>query len=288
MFKSKLMLLTAVLIFGTLAVFVRNINLTSKEIALLRGIIGSLFLIIVMMFSKEKISFSAIKKNKFLLIASGLGIGVNWIFLFEAYKYSTVSIATLSYYCAPIFVTVMAPIVLKEKISLVKFLCVCTAMLGMLCIVGTNKGTSAEGYNHLLGIAYGLSAAVFYASVILMNKFIKGLKGVETTVTQLILASLLLFPYVMITSGFDFSNMTKTSWIYMIFLGVFNTGFAYALYFTAIKKLNAQTIAVLSYIDPITAVIISAAFFGEKMTIFQIIGGILILVSTFISENIKK
>ncbi len=288
MFKSKLMLLTAVLIFGTLAVFVRNINLTSKEIALLRGIIGSLFLIIVMLFSKEKISFSAIKKNKFLLIASGLGIGVNWIFLFEAYKYTTVSIATLSYYCAPIFVTVMAPIVLKEKISLVKFLCVCTAMLGMLCIVGTNKGTSGEGYNHLLGIAYGLSAAVFYASVILMNKFIKGLKGVETTVTQLILASLLLFPYVMITSGFDFSNMTKISWIYMIFLGVFNTGFAYALYFTAIKKLNAQTIAVLSYIDPITAVIISAVFFGEKMTMFQIIGGILILVSTFISENIKK
>mgnify|MGYP003286468952 FL=1 len=288
MLKSKLMNLSAMLIFGTIAIFVRNIELTSKEIAVLRGIIGSLFLLIVMLFSKEKTSFSAIKKNLPILVLSGLGVGANWIFLFEAYKYTTVSIATLSYYCAPIFVTIMAPIILKEKISLMKFLCVCTAMIGMLCIVGTNKESIGEGYNHFLGITYGLAAAVGYASVILMNKFIKGLKGVETTLTQLIFASILLLPYVMITSGFDFSKMTGISWGYMIFLGIVHTGFAYALYFSSLKELKGQTIAVLSYIDPITAVLISALFLGEQLTIFQIIGGILILGSTFISETQGK
>lgn len=288
MLKSKLMNLSAMLIFGTIAIFVRNIELTSKEIAVLRGIIGSLFLLIVMLFSKEKTSFSAIKKNLPILVLSGLGVGANWIFLFEAYKYTTVSIATLSYYCAPIFVTIMAPIILKEKISLMKFLCVCTAMIGMLCIVGTNKGSIGEGYNHFLGITYGLTAAVGYASVILMNKFIKGLKGVETTLTQLIFASILLLPYVMITSGFDFSKMTGISWGYMIFLGIVHTGFAYALYFSSLKELKGQTIAVLSYIDPITAVLISALFLGEQLTIFQIIGGVLILGSTFISETQGK
>ena len=284
MLRSKLMNLSAMLIFGTIAIFVRNIELTSKEIAVLRGVIGSIFLLGVMLFSKEKTSFSAIKKNLPILVLSGLGVGANWIFLFEAYKYTTVSIATLSYYCAPIFVTIMAPIILKEKISLIKFLCVCTAMIGMLCIVGTNKGSIGEGYNHFLGIIYGLTAAVGYASVILMNKFIKGLKGVETTVTQLVFASILLLPYVMITSGFDFSKMTGISWGYMIFLGIVHTGFAYALYFSSLKELKGQTIAVLSYIDPITAVLISALFLGEQLTIFQIIGGILILGSTFISE----
>lgn len=288
MLKSKLMNLSAMLIFGTIAIFVRNIELTSKEIAVLRGIIGSLFLLIVILFSKEKTSFSAIKKNLPILVLSGLGVGANWIFLFEAYKYTTVSIATLSYYCAPIFVTIMAPIILKEKISLMKFLCVCTAMIGMLCIVGTNKGSIGEGYNHFLGITYGLAAAVGYASVILMNKFIKGLKGVETTLTQLIFASILLLPYVMITSGFGFSKMTGISWGYMIFLGIVHTGFAYALYFSSLKELKGQTIAVLSYIDPITAVLISALFLGEQLTIFQIIGGILILGSTFISETQGK
>ncbi len=288
MLRSKLMNLSAMLIFGTIAIFVRNIELTSKEIAVLRGVIGSIFLLGVMLFSKEKTSFSAIKKNLPILVLSGLGVGANWIFLFEAYKYTTVSIATLSYYCAPIFVTIMAPIILKEKISLIKFLCVCTAMIGMLCIVGTNKGSIGEGYNHFLGIIYGLTAAVGYASVILMNKFIKGLKGVETTVTQLVFASILLLPYVMVTSGFDFSKMTGISWGYMIFLGVVHTGFAYALYFSSLKELKGQTIAVLSYIDPITAVLISALFLGEQLTIFQIIGGALILGSTFISETQGK
>lgn len=288
MLRSKLMNLSAMLIFGTIAVFVRNIELTSKEIAVLRGVIGSIFLLGVMLFSKEKTSFSAIKKNLPILVLSGLGVGANWIFLFEAYKYTTVSIATLSYYCAPIFVTIMAPIILKEKISLIKFLCVCTAMIGMLCIVGTNKGSIGEGYNHFLGIIYGLTAAVGYASVILMNKFIKGLKGVETTVTQLVFASILLLPYVMVTSGFDFSKMTGISWWYMIFLGVVHTGFAYALYFSSLKELKGQTIAVLSYIDPITAVLISALFLGEQLTMFQIIGGVLILGSTFISETQGK
>lgn len=288
MLRSKLMNLSAMLIFGTIAIFVRNIELTSKEIAVLRGVIGSIFLLGVMLFSKEKTSFSAIKKNLPILVLSGLGVGANWIFLFEAYKYTTVSIATLSYYCAPIFVTIMAPIILKEKISLIKFLCVCTAMVGMLCIVGTNKGSIGEGYNHFLGIIYGLTAAVGYASVILMNKFIKGLKGVETTVTQLVFASILLLPYVMVTSGFDFSKMTGISWWYMIFLGVVHTGFAYALYFSSLKELKGQTIAVLSYIDPITAVLISALFLGEQLTMFQIIGGVLILGSTFISETQGK
>ena len=288
MLRSKLMNLSAMLIFGTIAIFVRNIELTSKEIAVLRGVIGSIFLLGVMLFSKEKTSFSAIKKKLPILVLSGLGAGANWIFLFEAYKYTTVSIATLSYYCAPIFVTIMAPIILKEKISLIKFLCVCTAMIGMLCIVGTNKGSIGEGYNHFLGIIYGLTAAVGYASVILMNKFIKGLKGVETTVTQLVFASILLLPYVMVTSGFDFSKMTGISWGYMIFLGVVHTGFAYALYFSSLKELKGQTIAVLSYIDPITAVLISALFLGEQLTIFQIIGGALILGSTFISETQGK
>jgi RarD protein len=288
MLRSKLMNLSAMLIFGTIAIFVRNIELTSKEIAVLRGVIGSIFLLGVMLFSKEKTSFSAIKKNLPILVLSGLGVGANWIFLFEAYKYTTVSIATLSYYCAPIFVTIMAPIILKEKISLIKFLCVCTAMIGMLCIVGTNKESIGEGYNHFLGIIYGLTAAVGYASVILMNKFIKGLKGVETTVTQLVFASILLLPYVMVTSGFDFSKMTGISWGYMIFLGVVHTGFAYALYFSSLKELKGQTIAVLSYIDPITAVLISALFLGEQLTMFQIIGGVLILGSTFISETQGK
>ena len=284
--RSEVKNITAMLIFGTIGIFVRNIDLSSKETALSRGIIGSLFLIVVLICSKEKISFQGIKKNILILFLSGIGIGLNWIFLFQAYKYTTVSIATLSYYSAPVIVTILSPIILKERLSLIKFLCVIGAMTGMIFIAGNSESSGAV-YNHTLGIIYGVSAAVFYASVIIMNKFIKGLGGLETTVTQLILASIVLVPYVIMTDGFDFSRMTKISYISLIILGVIHTGFAYFLYFSSLKELKGQTIAVLSYIDPISAVIISSLFLGEKMTFLQIVGGILILGSTFISENLN-
>lgn len=284
--RSEVKNITAMLIFGTIGIFVRNIDLSSKETALSRGIIGSLFLIVVLICSKEKISFQGIKKNILILFLSGIGIGLNWIFLFQAYKYTTVSIATLSYYSAPVIVTILSPIILKERLSLIKFLCVIGAMTGMIFIAGNSESSGAV-YNHTLGIIYGVSAAVFYASVIIMNKFIKGLGGLETTVTQLILASIVLVPYVIMTGGFDFSRMTKISYISLIILGVVHTGFAYFLYFSSLKELKGQTIAVLSYIDPISAVIISSLFLGEKMTFLQIVGGILILGSTFISENLN-
>lgn len=284
--RSEVKNITAMLIFGTIGIFVRNIDLSSKETALSRGIIGSLFLIVVLICSKEKISFQGIKKNILILFLSGIGIGLNWIFLFQAYKYTTVSTATLSYYSAPVIVTILSPIILKERLSLIKFLCVIGAMTGMIFIAGNSESSGAV-YNHTLGIIYGVSAAVFYASVIIMNKFIKGLGGLETTVTQLILASIVLVPYVIMTGGFDFSRMTKISYIFLIILGVIHTGFAYFLYFSSLKELKGQTIAVLSYIDPISAVIISSLFLGEKMTFLQIVGGILILGSTFISENLN-
>lgn len=287
--KSELKNITAMLIFGTIGIFVRNIELSSKETALARGIIGSIFLLGILICSKEKekISFLEIKKNLPALFLSGIGIGLNWIFLFQAYKYTTVSTATLSYYSAPVIVTILSPVILKEKLSFVKFLCVLGAMIGMIFIAGNNGGTAGVVYNHTLGIIYGLSAAIFYAGVIIMNKFIKRLGGLETTVTQLILASLVLLPYVMATDGFDFSRMTKSAYVYLAVLGAVHTGFAYFLYFSSLKELRGQTIAVLSYIDPISAVIISSLFLGERMTVLQIVGGVLILGSTFISENIN-
>jgi len=283
--KGKVKLIIAMLIFGSLGVFVRNINLSSSEIAFLRGIIGSLFLISASLFSKEKLSFMKIKNNIVLLILSGSAIGLNWIFLFQAYKYTTISNATLSYYFAPIFVVILAPIILKEKLTLFKMGCIITAMLGLFLVVNISENGTSNSYNQLAGILYGLSAAILYASVILMNKFIKDLSGFETTLVQLMVATLVLLPYVLIKDQMNFSSLKLNAFIYIIILGVIHTGFAYYLYFTAIKQLKGQSIAVLSYIDPISAVMIASIFLGEKMGYIQVIGGILILGATFLSER---
>jgi RarD protein len=285
---SKLKIITSMFIFGTIGVFVKKINLSSSEIAFLRGVIGSLFLFCASFFIKQNTSLKAIKENLLLLILSGTAIGVNWILLFQAYKYTTVSNATLSYYFAPVFVMVLAPVVLKEKLTALKAGCITAAMVGLFLIVNTGGSTADGSYNHAIGIAYGLSAAALYASVILMNKFIKNLSGFETTIIQLASAALILLPYIYFKEQLDFSGMNQESIIFILILGVVHTGVAYFLYFTAVKDLKGQTIAVLSYIDPISAVIIAAIFLGESMSFVQAIGGIFILGSTYLSEKFER
>lgn len=280
-------LIMTMLIFGSIGVFVKKIDLSSSEIAFLRGVIGSLFLLIASFLVKHKPSYQALKENALLLLLSGAAIGLNWIFLFESYRYTTISNATISYYFAPIFVMILAPWILKEKLTSVKVICIATAMVGLFLIVNPGAGGTIGSQNHTLGIAYGLIAAAFYASVVLMNKFIKNLSGFEITLVQLMAAALVLLPYILWQGNLHFAGINSTSIIYILILGIVHTGFAYFLYFTSIQELKGQTIAVLSYIDPISAVIIAAIFLSEGMTLVQMIGGFLVLGSTFLSEKLE-
>ncbi len=283
--NAKLRNITAMLIFGTIGVFVKNIELSSSEIALTRGLIGGIVLILATFFLKKKLSFEAIKRNLLLLIFSGLAVGLNWIFLFQGYKYTSISNATLSYYFAPVFVTILAPFILKEKLTISKFLCVVMALVGMGCIVGVD---GINGGSDLIGIFYGLLAAGFYASVILMNKFLKGIDSIEITVVQLLSAAITILPYVLIVEGNGIFSVSTTSIPYILILGIVHTGIAYLLYFSSLQGLKGQTIAVLSYIDPVFAVVISSVFLREEITFLQIVGGVLILGSSFLSELLNR
>lgn len=283
--NAKLRNITAMLIFGTIGLFVKNIELSSSKIALTRGFIGGVTLILATIFLKKKISFEAIKNNLYLLIFSGLAVGLNWIFLFQGYKYTSISNATLSYYFAPVFVTILAPFILKEKLTLSKFLCVLMALVGMFCIVGVD---GINGGSDLIGIVYGLLAAGFYASVILMNKFLKGIDSIEITVIQLISATITLLPYVLYVEGLGILSVSSVSIPYILILGIVHTGIAYLLYFSSLQGLKGQTIAVLSYIDPVFAIIISAVILKEQLGFLQIIGGVLILGSSFLSEFLNR
>lgn len=285
--KWKIRLLTAMLIFGSIGIFVKNIDLASSEIAFLRGVIGSLFLLLTSFLVKHKPSIKALKENALLLLLSGVAVGLNWIFLFESFRYTTISNATISYYFAPIFVMILAPWILREKLTGGKVICIIAAMMGLFLIVQNGAGGTGGSYNHPVGIFYGLVAAGFYASVVLMNKFIKNLSGFETTLVQLMAGALVLFPYILWQGQLDFAGLNSTSIIFILILGIVHTGFAYFLYFTSIQKLKGQTIAVLSYIDPISAVIIAAIFLSESMTFVQVLGGVLILGSTFLSEKLE-
>lgn len=284
---SRIKLILAMTIFGTIGIFVRYISLPSSVIACVRGFVGVAFLLVMTFIRKSKISFQDIKKNLLLLCISGAFIGINWILLFEAYRYTTVATATLCYYMAPIFVTLASPLVLKEKLTIKKIVCIFVALIGMVFVSGI-VGTNSLQIN-VPGILCGVLAAFFYACVILLNKHIKNISAYDMTMTQLFIAAVVILPYVLLTEDVSAFSLDTKAFICLLLLGIVHTGFAYMIYFSSITVLKAQTVAIFGYIDPVVAIILSALLLKEEMGITGVIGAVLILGSTLFSEiTLKK
>lgn len=284
---SKLCLILAMTIFSTIGIFRRYIPLSSGMLAAVRGIVGTIFLLLVFFTKKEKFHANTIKKNLLLLLLSGCFIGINWIFLFESYRYTTVATATLCYYMAPIFVMLVSPFLFKENMSIKKGLCIISALIGMVFVSGILTEVPVNDISQdsqLKGIVFGLLAAAFYASVILLNKKISGVGAYEKTIFQLGSAAITILPYVLLTESLDAMNLTPTILVLIIFVGIVHTGIAYTLYFHSMGDLKAQTIALYSYIDPILAIILSAVILKEHMHPLAIVGAVLILGAAMISE----
>ena len=284
--SSRTMLIISMTVFGTLGLFVRNIPLPSGEIALYRAVLAAILIGIFLLVTKQKIPFGKIKKEIPLLILSGVAMGFNWILLFEAYKYTTVSVATLSYYFAPVIVTIACPILFKEKMGAKQWICFVMSTLGIVLITGI--GDLSQGSSHIKGIFFGLGAAFLYATVILVNKFIKNVDGIHRTFLQFIAAIIVLVPYVTFTDGVNLAVLDTKGWIFLLIIGLVHTGVTYCLYFSSLKELPGQKAAILSYIDPLVAVLVSVLILHEKMTVTQIIGGILILGFTLWNEISPK
>lgn len=280
-FDPRLMLVASMTIFGTLGLFVRNISVSSGELALYRAVLAALLLTGFFVLSKQHIPLSKVKKEIPLLLASGVAMGINWILLFQAYKYTTVSAATLSYYFAPVIVTVVCPFLFREKLTVKQIICFIMSTVGLVLIIGIGD---VRGDRNIIGILFGLGAAVFYATVILLNKFIKKVEGIHRTFLQFIAAIITLTPYVLCTSGITLGSLNNIGWINLLIVGLVHTGITYCMYFSSLKELPGQKVAILSYIDPLVAVLISVTVLGETMTMSQVIGGMLILGFTLWNE----
>lgn len=273
--KARMELIISMTVFGTLAVFVREIDLPSGELALYRAVLAAVLILAYFVMSKTTMDVSSIKKELLILLISGAAMGMNWILLFEAYRYTTVSAATLSYYFAPVIVTILCPLLFHEHLTGKQLLCFVMSTLGMVLIIGIQN--LSGGGKDFVGILFGLGAALFYAAVILLNKFIKGVSGIQRTFLQFLSAIAVLIPYVACTGGFHLTSLSGKGWGNLLIVGLFHTGITYCLYFSSLKELRGQEAAILSYIDPMVAVVISVLVLGEKMTGSQILGGILII-----------
>ena len=283
---AKWMMVGSMAVFGTIGLFVRSIPLPSGEIALWRAVLATLLIGGFLLVTRQRIPFRTIRKQLPLLLFSGMAMGLNWILLFEAYKYTTVSAATLSYYFAPVIVTLACPLLFREKMNGKQWLCFIMSTVGIVLITGL--GNLEDGRSHIIGILLGLGAAAFYATVILLNKFIQGVDGIHRTFLQFLAAILILIPYVTLSGGVHLGTLDGLGWGCLLIVGLLHTGITYCLYFSSLKELSGQKAAILSYIDPLVAIIASVVLLNESMTLWQLIGGILILGFTCWNEIPSK
>ncbi len=273
------MLALSMVIFGTIAPFVDMTGLPSGEVALYRAVMAALLISAFFLLTGQKIPIGRIKKQIPLLMISGGAMGFNWILLFEAYEYcDSPAVATLCYYFAPVIVTLVCPILFKEKMTIKAWICFVMSTLGLIFITGLGSIGDPKG------ILCGLGAAVLYATVILLNKFIKGVDGIHRTFLQFIAAIVVLVPYVALTDGFNLMTLSFKGTAALVTVGVVHTGITYCIYFSALKELPGQKASILSYIDPLVAVIISVTFLKKGMTEWQWVGGALILGFTLLNE----
>lgn len=273
--------LIAMTIWGTVGVLVHFIPLPSSIIANVRGIIGSLFLLIVLAVKRRHLDGQAIRRNLKYLLPCGVALGFNWVLLFESYNMIGVGIGTVLYYLAPVFVILLSPLLFKEKLTAFRCLCAATALVGMILtsgVIGAGESWNAKG------VLLALGSAGMYAAIVLLSKQQKNISAYDTTIFELGVSAVVLLVYNLLTVDFSTLQCTSRGLIMLLVVAILHTGIAYSLYFGAIPYLPVQTSAICSYIDPIVAIIASAIILREPMTLLSGIGAVLVLGGTLASQ----
>ena len=283
MTKAKGSLLAAMTIFGTVGIFVRYIPLPAATVALFRGILGFLFVLLMMILTGKHPDFAEIKKNFWILLLSGGAMGLNWVFLFESYRYTTVAVATICYYLAPVFLVLISPL-LGERLTGKKLILSGVALVGMVFVSGVLDGDISGG----AGIAFAVCAAVLYTTVMFLNKKLGPISAYDKTVVQLASAVVVILPYCLLTGGFGMGQMAGGDYVLLAVVGSVHTGIAYWLSFGALGQLPSQSVALFSYLDPVIAIVLSALWLREPMHWQEVLGAVLILGSALWSEFAER
>ena len=285
--RSLLMIVVSMLIFGTIGLFRRYIPVSSAFLAFSRGILGGTILLAFTRLKGKQSREKLPQRTIFLLVLTGAIIGINWMLLFEAYNHTTVATATLCYYMQPTIVMLLSPLLFREKLTVRKSVCALIAVIGMVLVSGvTEGGNRPEG--HLKGVFLGLGAAVCYASVIILNKKVSGVDPWRKTTIQLISAGAVMIPYLLLNGGFGTGEFSTNTVILLLVTGIVHTGLAYVLYFGSMDGLKAQSIAMLSYIDPVTALLLSALILREPLSAAGLAGAVMIIGSAIAAEWRKE
>ena len=276
---SYLKYVAALLMFGMNGIVASHIALSSYEIVFTRTLIGSLLLTAIYASTRQSVHLLQNRKHTLCLVASGIAMGTSWMFLYEAYQSIGVGIASLAYYCGPVIVMILAPVLFREQLTWAKAAGFLAVLFGMVCVNAPALNETKTAW----GLFCGIMSAVMYAFMVVLNKKAKSLAGLENSMWQLVISFVTVAIFVGVKQG-GVIHIEPGSWFPILILGIFNTGIGCYFYFSSIGKLPVQTVAVCGYLEPLSAVMFSVLFLRESMTALQVIGAALILSGAAFGE----
>lgn len=281
--KHFLKYILALLLFGSNGIVASHIILTSYEIVFWRTMIGSILLIALFFITRQKITITKNKKDLFFIALSGMAMGTSWIFLYEAYAQIGVSLASLAYYCGPVIVMILSPLVFKEKLTAPKLIGFTTVLIGIFLVNGKIGDESINRW----GLFCGFMSALMYSFMVILNKKSEKVTGLENSVIQLLVSFLTVAVFVGFKTGYQI-QVGAYDWPWIIALGLINTGIGCYFYFSSIGHLPIQTVAICGYLEPLSAVILAVLILKEQMLPLQIVGAVLIIGGAIVGEYIRK
>ncbi len=274
----------AMIIFASGGIFFTGIGLPPAIVASVRAVVGMAFLAVVLGFYRSRSGFAGFKKNAFAIILSGVALAFNWIFLFSAYQRTTDGVVAVCYGLAPVMVLLTAPLFLREKVTLLNVACVLGAFAGTVLL----SGVFGNKYPDIIGVMYALIAAALYCAVIIINKKIGNITCLDNAFYQFVVASVVSVAYAFFTvRNVTFTVTSQAVWKLLV-ISVLHTGIAYALMYSAMKKMTAQSWGILSYIEPLAAAVIGYFILEHNLNHIQLLGAFLILGFVLIAGFVKK
>ena len=281
---SNIKMILGMAIFGSIGIFVHEIGLPPAVIASIRAIVGTAFLAIILGFYNNRANLSDVKKNILPIIISGTALAFNWVFLFKAYQVTTIPIATVCYNIAPIFVLILSPIILRERVTLTTVACTLGALAGAILLSGITSGDTLN----ISGVTYAIIAAGLYAIIMITNKKISGISSLDNAFYQMAVASIVAIAYSVFTVDMSsFSYGGHVGWMLLV-LGILHTAIAYALIFSASKRMTAQAWGILSYLEPATAIVLAFLLLKQPLKAIEILGAVMIFGFAIINALVRR
>jgi len=281
--KAYVKYILALLLFGLNGIVASYISLNSYEIVLLRTAIGGLLLLGVFLASKRKPRGARNKKDLLYLAISGAAMGASWMFLYEAYTQIGVGVATLAYYCGPVLVMAIAPIVFREKITVAKGIGFLLVLAGMYLV--NRQALERSGLSW--GLLCGIMAAVMYVVMVVANKKAKSITGLENALLQLAFGFVVVAVFTVLRQGLTLT-IAPQDVLPVLVLGVVNTGIGCYLYFSAIPQLPAQSVAICGYLEPVSALLFASVILRERLAGWQWVGTVLVIGGAAFGELYRR